>query len=319
MVSFSRAAAAVFSSAFLVVSSAAAGATRTTTPGEFTPIRIHYEDLLRGRISLLDALEDSSGIVSLTNLPDGFSSIKKEVLSGLHFCIADQQQRQQTRDDDAVFVVAEETYADGTVRRTLATATTASEGPLDLKLLDSSGSTSASACHAFETNLDRFRSLANAATDAFAEALSRELEPHLEKPLLVKKKKIGDNDDNDSSSYDTIHDLVAHGEQLEHFHSYQKTKGIGEVYYDDDSDDHETAMATIDVHADQGFFIAFTPGMMISSKPSENDDDNAVSSSGGFFIVEEGDDDDDSNLPVHVAFDVDTDDLVFMLGDGVNQ
>jgi hypothetical protein len=70
-------------------------------------------------------------------------------------------------------------------------------------------------------------------------------------------------------------------------------------------------MTTIDVHADQGFFIAFTPGMMMSS----NSKDDNVFASDGFYIVEV----DSKDTPIHVDFNLDTDDLVFMLGDGVNQ
>ena len=123
------------------------------------------------------------------------------------------------------------------------------------------------------------------------------MDPHLAKPLLVKKGKSED-------SYDTIEDLVANGEQLEHFHSYQKTERIGEEFEEDN------AMLTIDIHADQGFFIAFTPGMMMSS----NKDNESVSSE-GFYIVEKDSDD----VPIHVNFNIESDDLIFMLGDGVNQ
>ena len=257
----------------------------------FTPIRIRYDDLVSGSISLLDALEDSSGIVSMTDLPEDFTFIKKDVLSHLHSCMLDQQESQGEYD------VAKESFPDGTIRRTLATATTKTEGPLRLA---KTSLTSSIECQSFEKNLERFRSISNMATRSFAKALSREMEPHLKKPLLTKR---GD----DKDSYDTIEELVVHGEQLEHFHSYQKTERVGEEYSDE-----ESKMATIDVHADQGFFIAFTPGMMMSS----NSKDKNPKASSGFYIVEEGP---NETLPIHVEFDIDTDDLVFMLGDGVNQ
>ena len=283
-------------SAILLSSVAATSTGSKKSP--FTPARIHYDDILNERFSLLDALEDSSGIVSMTNLPENFASIKKEVMGNLHSCLLDQQQQE----GEGESVVAEESFPDGTVRRTLATATTTEEGPLRLKL-DKTSSSSSTACQSFEKNLEHFRSIANQATNRFAKALSQEMEPYLSKPLLTKK---GDSDP--MTSYDTIEDLVANGEQLEHFHSYQKIERIGEEY-DDEGD--EKKMATIDLHADQGFFIAFTPGMMMS--PSNKD--NKAASSDGFYIVEE----DSNNTPIHVNFDVDTDDLVFMLGDGVNQ
>jgi len=262
----------------------------TSKKSAFTPTRIHYDDLVNERITLLDALEDSSGIISMTNLPENFASIKRDVMSNLHSCMIIQQQDQGEHD------VAEESFPDGTVRRTLATATNMLEGPLDLKF--GKASSSSTSCQSFEKDLERFRFIANKATNSFAKALSREMEPHLTKPLLIKKG-------NDKDSYDTIEDLVANGEQLEHFHSYQKTERIGEEYEEDDT------MTTIDLHSDQGFFIAFTPGMMISSSSK----DNNIVASDGFYIVEE----DSNNAPIHVDFNIDTDDLVFMLGDGVNQ
>ena len=282
-------------SALLFSSVAAASDSKKSA---FTPTRVHYDDVLNARFSLLDALEDSSGIVSMTNLPANFAAIKKEVMGNLHSCVLDQQQQQQQQaDTGGNGVVAEELFPDGTVRRSLATATTVEEGPLPLNLDE----TALDVCRSFQTNVERFRAIALLATQRFTTALSREMEPHLTKPLLTKKGG------NSNSSYDTIEDLVENGVQLEHFHTYQKTEGIGEQYDDDDQDD-ETKMATIDLHADQGFFIAFTPGMMIGK-------DNKADASGGFYIVEE----DSKDIPIHVDFDVETDDLVFMLGDGVNQ
>ena len=59
---------------------------------------------------------------------------------------------------------------------------------------------------------------------------------------------------------------------------------------------------------------------MKSSNIDENTDATSdvasSSSSDGFYIIEEGN---YNGIPIHVDFDVETDDLVFMLGDGVNQ
>jgi len=265
-------------------------AASTSKESAFTLARVHYDDVLNENFSLLDALEDSSGMISMTNLPNSFGEIKKEVMGSLHSCLLDQQ---------GGSVVAEESFADGTVRRSFATATTVEEGLLRLELDE--GYTASAACRSFQTNLEVFRSTAHEATQRFSIALSREMEPHLAKPLLAKKADA-------NSSYDTIEDLVAHGEQLEHFHSYQKTKSVGEEY--DDYDDIKN-MATIDLHTDQGFFIAFTPGMMLS----QNRESDNVRASGGFYVIEE----DSNDIPIQIDFDIETDDLVFMLGDGVNQ
>jgi len=91
------------------------------------------------------------------------------------------------------------------------------------------------------------------------------------------------------------------GEHLEHFHSYQKMS-------ENDSSD------TIEVHTDQGLFIAFTPALISSYDEGTGKPDlsNPMKESEGFFIeTSEG-------KTAMVDFSSE-DDLVFMLGDGVNQ
>jgi len=310
----------------VTVVATATGST-TANSGGFIPHRIHYDDLLldddndtsnENGFSLLDALEESSGLVSVTNLPHDFATIKKEVMRHLHSCLLEQQQQQQEENDA---VVAEESFLDGTIRRTFATATTVKDGPLPMKL-----SSTGNACRLFETKLDQFRAIANMATQRFAKALSLAMEPHLMKPLLSIKNKKSKGANESTNTYNTIEDLVDNGEVLEHFHSYQKidTKRVGEEYNDDnEAEGKNNMMTTIDLHTDQGFFIAFTPGMTVKvpSKNDKNTDttttaDVVSSSSEGFYLIEEGN---YNGIPIHVDFNVETDDLVFMLGDGVNQ
>ena len=50
----------------------------------------------------------------------------------------------------------------------------------------------------------------------------------------------------EGKTYDTVEDIVEHGAHLEHFHAYRREGAT-------------TDAKTIDVHADQGLFIAFTP------------------------------------------------------------
>ena len=170
-----------FSSSLLFVASSADSifGVTVTAASSFTPHRIHYEDLLvdpehqhphQGGVSLLEALDDSSGIVAVTNLPDNFSQLKKEVLAHLHACLLEQQeQQQQEEQDDAEVMVAEQAFRDGTLRRTLATATTLHEGPLPLSLRMTQP---ASSCTAFNSTVHQFRTIAETATTKFAQALS---------------------------------------------------------------------------------------------------------------------------------------------------
>ena len=95
--------------------------------------------------------------------------------------------------------------------------------------------------------------------------------------------------------------VYRNGEHLEHFHSYQKLSTPEEM-----SD-------TIELHADQGLFIAFTPAMLAMHDESGAPDlSTPMEESKGFYIeTPEGE-------IALVNFDSE-DDLVFMLGDGVNQ
>lgn len=92
----------------------------------------------------------------------------------------------------------------------------------------------------------------------------------------------------------TIETLINKGEHLEHFHSY----------YSEDNQASSTPMdtTTIDWHTDQGMMLLFTPGQFQDGTTSD-----------GFFIrLTDG-------STAEVAFDSEIDDLVIMLGDGVNQ
>ena len=89
--------------------------------------------------------------------------------------------------------------------------------------------------------------------------------------------------------------MVENGEHLEHFHSYQATRKTPP------NDQEET----IELHTDQGLFLVFTPGLLVS----ENE---AGYLTGGFLIQLQ-----DGSL-AEVEFS-NKDDFVIMLGDGVNQ
>lgn len=92
--------------------------------------------------------------------------------------------------------------------------------------------------------------------------------------------------DTDGSAY-TLTDIVSQGDHLEHFHVYQK------------SHEQPTSSATIDWHIDQGLFLLFTPGLVNGSITRD-------------FYVKRPD-----GSTALVEFD--RDDLILMLGDGVDQ
>jgi hypothetical protein len=236
------------------------------------------------RSILIDSLA-TDGIVSVTGIP-GFGKTKRDLMAHLHACMMDQGDN-----------LPKEIFQDGTVRRTIATVTLpgARSGAQQPVAFLASESLSES-CENFKEHLDSFRSSVDDATNAFAERLSYEMGSSLPSPLMTTQD--GTQDFND------IKDIVASGEHLEHFHSYQKSRNKTGI---------RAEKETIELHADQGFFISFCPGLLVSHGEDKAPDlSKPLVVSEGFY-VENSDGD-----RLLLQFDA-NDDLVFMMGDGVNQ
>lgn len=171
------------------------------------------------------------------------------------------------------------TFDDGTVRRTLAAASGVTFG---LQGVDHG--TDADVCRDFEETSSSFRELVGKTADAFARQLGHSMDTADQGHLLSRK---------DGGSYGTLEEAVRSGERLHHFHSYEL---FGTTRADE---------PTMDFHVDQGFFIAFVPAMMVG-------EDFESSSSTGKFVVKNQD-----GQESDVLFDSDS--LVFVLGDAMNQ
>jgi hypothetical protein len=173
----------------------------------------------------------------------------------------------------------EQTYPDGTVRVTLGTRTVAGVGG---KQPLNHKTNNVEVCARFEEAANIVRETTQMVVGAFSSKMTSLLDV-TDGPLLMTEAW----EDEIPFSFDTFTDVVENGEHLEHFHSYQK-KAKAEV-------------TTIDVHTDQGLFLVFTPGRLSSGKLTS-----------GFYIqTTEGETEE-------VTFS-EADDLVFMMGDGVNQ
>mmetsp|Transcript_83320 Transcript_83320/g.166326 ORF Transcript_83320/g.166326 Transcript_83320/m.166326 type:complete len:714 (-) Transcript_83320:84-2225(-) len=169
------------------------------------------------------------------------------------------------------------TFSDGTTRRSLASRTVPGEGGVQAVAKD---------CGAFDLTAKPFRQAVGAATDLFASQLASLLDA--DTPLLTTKR---------GHAFDTFADVTENGEHLEHFHSYTKPTGAAPT-------------PTLEMHTDQGIFIAFTPALMLKDgKP--NAAATTTDDAGAFFIKRA----DGSRARVHF----DDDSLVFMLGDGIHQ
>jgi hypothetical protein len=185
----------------------------------------------------------------------------------------------------------QQTFIDGTVRRTLATHTvpTVNGGGMQPLEIVTDSTFLSKACLDFEAASWMVRQVTQSAVSAFAKHVTQGLKMEKNTPLLMTASG------KEPQAFATFADVVENGERLEHFHSYQKM-----VQAAPSSSTKETT-STIDVHTDQGLFLVFTPGRMSSGELTK-----------GFFI-QTGDG------RLQEAVFEEQDDLVFLLGDGVNQ
>jgi hypothetical protein len=177
-------------------------------------------------------------------------------------------------------------YPDGTLRRTLATHTTT------LGAHAFHHRTESTACQTFFDASHKFREVVNHVTSLFATYLSTLLLQVQDEPLPFLFASNG--------TFGTFADIVNNGEHLEHFHSYQRLQ-------DSSRPESFNQEGTIELHTDLGLFLVFAPGRMAHQDP-----DRLLELSTGFTVELS-----DGTLSM-VQFDED-DDLVVVLGDGVNQ
>ena len=336
-----------FVSAFLVSTASchsAVSASASAHSSTISPLRINYNILANSHhedqhitTPLLDALRKGSGLVSITDIPNNFHNVKLGLMSHLHDCITSIDDNAAGAVDSSFSSVGipTEYYQDGTLRKSLATSTLPNEsGAQPIKILEefiinrlapSSYDTSSSCIH-FKDQLSSFRSTVDSVTKLFATQLSHEMEGTVFLNSSTSQQPLLRNSDPNGVDYMNINQIVNGGVHLEHFHSYQKKKkkvGVDNTNnsnnnIEDDSyyeEGDEEKKKTIDFHTDQGFFIAFTPGMIVSpTTPTiAAMQSQELPLSNGFYIQ-----DITSGDRMHLVF-TEEDELVFMMGDGVNQ
>ena len=163
------------------------------------------------------------------------------------------------------------TFHDGTVRRTLAAVP-------ETNILPSPSA--GASCATFEAAATSLRAATADATAAFSAALGRG------RPARAAL----DADDEDV----TISQMLDNAEVLEHFHSYTLPRAAAPT---------GLRRADVDVHTDQGIFVAFTPALVAgASSPSD----------AATFVIEQPG-------GRRVAAELDPHTLIFMLGDGIEQ
>ena len=197
----------------------------------------------------------------------GYAALRNQVLADSAKCASWEQ---------------EHTFDDQTTRRTMASRTI--PGPGGAQPFKTSATAE---CAEFTAAVEPFRTTVDEAVRLFGARLGGLL--HVRSPLLTTREGF---------PFPSFFDVVDNGEHLEHIHAYSRPR---------DHPAKEEAGATLEMHTDQGLFIAFTPALLLSDNARAVDAPDASS----FHIKLR------SGEVVPVAFDRDS--LVFMLGQGVQQ
>jgi hypothetical protein len=108
---------------------------------------------------------------------------------------------------------------------------------------------------------------------------------------------------NHTRSFDDVASIASHARHLEHFHSYHLPAHAA-----------KRPELSIDLHADQGMFIAFTPALMVEDAPDGGSSVVVEGADTGTFFVQRGD-----GTTAAADFGFGDDVLVLLLGDGVDQ
>jgi len=243
-----------------------------------------------GANDVLKRALSEEGLVAIADIP-GFAELRREVLLGSYKCAKQAPEARTTA------------FEDGTSRRTIAATAT---GVDKLNAMEF-GTTTGDACSAsFQAKADEFRMLISTTAKAFTQRIGDLFTTAEDEPLLRHFDGEG--------SFDTMEDVVANAEHLEHFHTYDKPSPAAHATSDSPgpSDASEAVTSTIDLHADQGIFIAFTPAILVED--STNGEAHVASLEAGRFYVKLMD-----GSTVTMDFGDDGNVLVFMLGDGVEQ
>lgn len=251
---------------------------------------VNFED--SGSNDVLKRAMSEEGLVAIADIP-GFAELRSEVLLGSYKCGKQASEARTT------------VFEDGTSRRTIAATATGVDKVNAMEF----GTTTGDACSAsFEARAEEFRMLISTTAKAFTQRLGDLFTTAQGEPLLRHF--------DGEASFDTMEAVVSNAEHLEHFHTYYKpTPAASDASSESPAGAaSESTESTIDLHADQGIFIAFTPAILVEDGSDDGGEAKVASLEAGQFYVKLMD-----GSTVTMDFGDDGNVLVFMLGDGVDQ
>eukprot|EP00808_Paulinella_micropora_P006331 g589.t1 len=256
------------------------------SPAEFPWDKIQHSDG-QTRQQLLEALE-SSGMLSVTDIPS-FASLRPAVLAAAHRCSSTQHDRVKTS-----------VFPDGTARRTLALPAALPNSGISSLPLQELSSLNAD-CTEFARLAADFRQLLDTVSMGFARVLSEAVAVRVGPAYSLLYQRPADSAAA-AAAYRTIEDIVVAGAHLDHFHSYSSAKAAAS------GQDEQPRAPTIEMHTDQGLFIAVAPALMVAAASGQPNGHTA-----GRFLAQLP----QSKEAQEVLLNGDA--LFLMMGDGVDQ
>jgi hypothetical protein len=314
-------------------------------PNSWTPLRVSFDTLATATATttldetnqhlIRDALV-THGTISITDWPEIAQKASQTMAATQHDCLRALQTGEPWTEDSSNTrpVVRVRRLIDGTTRRTIATSSSSSSS--SSSLMDTSSQHWPLVCQTWQSAAK----IVQATTTETIQALARHvslLETRAQVPLLTTRTTTSEMSDADSIViYDTLEQVISHGDYLQHFHSYQQlsqppppppprlsNNASPNINMD------QNHPWTIDWHVDQGMLLAFTPGRWTSTGSTYNTHGTTSTSTNPHLFTDAAGSppnprpelyiQDSSGQALAVQLDPAVDHVVFMLGDGWRQ
>jgi hypothetical protein len=296
----------------------------------WTPLRVAFDTLTAATTAAaaLDATQQESirealsthGTISITDWPFAAKMASQIMVATQHECLLALAQRDESIDSDSsssLPSVRVRRLVDGTTRRTIATSSSSSSSSSLLEMMQNWPSV----CQTWQSAAK----LVQATTTETIQALARHNWNLLEStkarmPLLSTRTTTSSDQSEyyDSIVYNTLEQVIAHGDYLQHFHSYE-TPPPPESNKHSSTNPDENHPWTIDWHVDQGMLVAFTPGRWTTTTTTTTN----TAQTGGISSTNPHPSElyiqDRLGSVLAVDLDPTVDDVVIMLGDGFHQ
>jgi hypothetical protein len=303
-------------------------------PNSWTPLRVSF-DTLAAATATTTTLDETNqhlirdalvthGTISITDWPEIAQKASQTMAATQHDCLQALQTGEPWTEDSSNTrpVVRVRRLIDGTTRRTIATSSSSSSSSSS-SLMDTSSQHWPLVCQTWQSAAK----IVQATTTETIQALARHvslLETRAQVPLLTTRTTTSEMSNDDSIVYDTLEQVIAHGDYLQHFHSYQQQQQSPTRFSNNASPNinmDQNHPWTIDWHVDQGMLLAFTPGRWTTGSTSTSTNPHLFTDTAGpppnprpeLYIQ------DSSGQALAVQLDPAVDDVVFMLGDGWRQ